>query len=61
MVIFISTFYDVRMIFQKIIELTHSTIFFSQMNKQNLTIKNLNCDFLSTVGLKFMTTFQPNT
>ena len=41
--LFIITFYDVRTIFHKIIELTHSKIFYSHKNQ---TIKQLNYDIL---------------
>ena len=46
MILFLSTFYDVGTIFTKIIELTHSTIFCSQMYERNQTIKELNCQIL---------------
>ena len=46
MVIFLIKFYDARKMFHKIVEVTHSRIFCSQMYKQNLTIKQLNYDIL---------------
>ena len=45
-VLFLSIFYNLCTIFRKIIELLHSTIFYSQMNKQNQTIKQLNYETL---------------
>ena len=46
MVLFLSTFFDVCTVFNKIIELTHSTIFYSQMNKQYWTTKQSNYEIL---------------
>ena len=46
MVLFLIKSYHVRKIFHKIIELKHSTIFFSQMNAWNQTIKQLNYEVL---------------
>ena len=37
---FLSTLYDVRTIFHKIFEWTHSKIIFSHLNRQNRTINN---------------------
>ena len=45
-VLFLITFYNIHRIFNKRIELTHSTIFFSHMNEQNITIKQLNDEIL---------------
>ena len=41
-----STFYDLCTIFHKIIEFPNYTIFYSQMNEQNRTIKQLNYETL---------------
>ena len=48
MVLLLSTFYDISPMSQRIIELTHSTTFFLQMNKQNRRIKQLSYDILHT-------------
>ena len=45
--LFIITFYDVHTMFHKIFAFTHFTIFFSQTNKQNITIKQLNYELMS--------------
>ena len=41
MVLFLSTFYNVRTIFSRIFGLAHYTIFYSQINGQNWIIKKL--------------------
>ena len=45
-VLFLSTFYNVRTIFHTRIELNNSTIFCPQMNKQNRTPQQLNYKIL---------------
>ena len=47
MVLFISAFYDVRMVFHKIFELIDYTILFSQINEQNQTTKQLNYEIIA--------------
>ena len=46
MVLFLSTFYELRTIFHKVIELTHSTIFYSQKKEQNRTTKKFNYEIV---------------
>ena len=46
MVLLLRKLYNVREIFHKIIGLTHSTIFFSQMKQRNITINQLNYEIL---------------
>ena len=45
-VLFLSTVYDVRTKFHKIIELAHSTNLYSEMNNRNRTKKQLNYEII---------------